>query len=161
MSRTLQCLVLLLLFAAAPAAVAGAQATSKHVHSQNASVPFFRNGKSIRFPNGLVIRLVAYAPVTGLTHPRTGQPLLPHAGDRFVTTTWLVKNTAHHALNIGTWVAKSRGLTSHGFVTGNAGEPAIIHPGTQYLYYEFFEVAQRGRVEIFYQRFQNHWSPQG
>jgi len=120
----------------------------------------FRGGKTIQFSDGLVITLLAYRPVHGgLTSFPGGPPLRPRKGHEFVTTTWLVRNITHHTVTIETWVAKSRGMQSREFTTGNAGQAGNIGPGVTAQFYWFLEVAMVGRVAIFFGSFGSHWLP--
>jgi hypothetical protein len=121
----------------------------------------FRGGKTFHFPNGLAITLLSYKPATGLTQLPGGPPLRPHNGYRFVSTTWVVRNTTNQTVTVASWVAKSRGMTSRGFITGNAGESALVGPRTKALYYWLFEVARVGKVAIFYGASRAHWLPRG
>jgi hypothetical protein len=121
----------------------------------------FRGGRTIHFPDGLAITLVLYQPVTGLTAFPGGPPLRPRSGYRFVITSWSARNTTRHTVFIKAWVARSRGMWSREFVTGNGGQGALIASGATELYSWEFQVARGGRVAIVYGPFPAHWLPRG
>jgi hypothetical protein len=121
----------------------------------------FRHGRTIGFPNGLAITLSSYEPVTGLTQFPGGPPLRPHRGYRFVITSWLIRNTTHYTVRLGIWVARSQGMNSPGFVTGNAANFGTLPAGGSVSQTWLFEVAKSGRVAIYYDRYPDSWLPRG
>jgi hypothetical protein len=121
----------------------------------------FRNGRTVHFPNGLVITLSSYRPVKGLVYYPGGPPYLPRKGDKFVLTWWLIRNTTHHEIRLGIWMAHSRGVNSTEFIQGNAANLGTILAGETITQGWYFEVARAGRVAIFYDHFHDHWLPRG
>lgn len=121
----------------------------------------FRHGRTIHFPNGLVVTLSIYEPVKGLTQVPGGPPLRPRNGKRFVITSWYIRNTTHHIVKLVTWMARSSGINSTAFFLGNAGNAGIIFPRETVNESWYFEVAKVGRVAIFYDHFPDHWLPRG
>lgn len=121
----------------------------------------FRHGRTIDFPNGLAITLSSYEPVTGLTQFPGGPPLRPHRGNRFVITGWLIRNTTYHTVRQSTWVARSQGMNSVGFVTGNAPYSITFAAGGSVTEAWLFEVAKSGRVAIYYDHYPDPWLPRG
>lgn len=119
----------------------------------------FHHGKTILFPDGLVITLSSYRPIIGLTQFPDGPPLRPRRGYTFVATAWIVRNATKRTVTVAAWVAKSRGLWSSGFSTGNAAQFTLLAPGVTNQYFWLFEVATVGRVAIFYGPFPAHWLP--
>jgi hypothetical protein len=107
MKRTALLLLLTLLFLVPPLVVPPVLArtdagTASLAARKSHRVAGFRGGKTISFPDGLAITLLSYGPVTGLTFTHFNIPLRPRSGYRFVTTTWLVRNTTDHTVGIKT-----------------------------------------------------------
>jgi hypothetical protein len=140
---------------------AGAQEQGNHLSGHNGSSAGFHGGKTLRFPNGLAITLLTSEPAAGLTQYPGGPPLRPRHGYQFVTTTWEVRNTTNHTVTIASWVARSHGMLSRDFVTGNAGQMGLVPARATVRYYWLFEVASVGRVRISYGSFRPHWLLRG
>jgi hypothetical protein len=123
----------------------------------------FHGGRTIRFPDGVVIALLHYETVRtrGLSWFPGGPPMRPPHGYRVVATTWTVRNTTTHMISIRTWRAKSRGKSSAMFITSNASEMGTIQPGTTQQYWWDFIVAGTGSVALCYGQFRAHWLPRG
>jgi hypothetical protein len=121
----------------------------------------FRHGKTIHFPNGLVMTLSSYQPVSGLNWYPRGPRYLPRKGDKFVLTWWLIRNTTHHGMRLSTWMARSRDMNSTAFIQGNAPNRGTIFAGETFSQGWYFEVAKVGKVAIFYDHFADHWLPRG
>jgi hypothetical protein len=159
MPRIATALLLVIVSAVLSTTVTSARQTARPDESRSRTGVAFRGGKTITFPNHLVITLLSYKRITGLTQFPGGPRALPRAGYRFVATTWLVRNTGNRQSRIGTFVARSRGMTSHGFTTGNAAQLGLVPTGATVRYYWLFQVAKAGKVSIFYGSYHAHWLP--
>jgi hypothetical protein len=127
----------------------------------SATAAGFRGGRTIHSPDGLTIRLLLFQPVSDLQAFPGGPPLLPRKGYIFVGTRWSVRNITSHTVTIKTWKARSRGMWSSAFITGNAPEPDLVLPEATNQYFWLFQVARTGRVAIFYGSFPARWLPRG
>jgi hypothetical protein len=161
MGRIAMLPLLVLLSVRLSTTAASARQSGTYLPNRTDTRAAFRGGKTLHFPDGLAITLLTYRPVTGLSAFPGGPPLRPRKGYQFVTTIWLAQNTTKHEVTVGSWVARSRGMSSRGFSTGNGVEIGLIMPRAKMQYYWLFEVARVGRVGIFYGAFRVHWLPRG